>query len=322
MPPYPAISVVIPCHNAVRFVCSTVRAVLSQSEFELEVIVVDDGSTDGSATAVERDFPSVVVIRQLNQGVASARNAGVARANHDWIAFVDADDIWLPGKLRAQWNLLRTHPGARMAYTGWREWSSKTAEPSRAEVAALVGGSSPENRDDGQSGWLYPKLLLSCVVWTSTVLVHRSVFDEVGLFDPELRIGEDLDLWLRASRVTPILRVNAPLALYRIHADSLTRRVPQRNYRAEVITRALRRWGYRSPDGTCAIRADVQRVLSRSWHEYGSALLGVGKARGALAASVKALLADPTESGAWKVLAKALVLMVSGLTRSGALRGL
>jgi glycosyltransferase involved in cell wall biosynthesis len=131
------ISVVIPCHNAAKFVASAVRSVLEQTGFDLEVIVVDDGSTDGSAEVVEQAFPSVVVLRQRNQGVAVARNTGIARATHDWLAFLDADDIWLPGKLSAQWKRLASEPGARMAYTAWHVWESNESEPDKDYLESI-----------------------------------------------------------------------------------------------------------------------------------------------------------------------------------------
>ena len=272
----PKLSVVIPCFNAERYIVAAVRSVLAQDWPDLEVIVVDDGSSDRSAELVRDTFPEVTLLRQTNQGVAAARNLGIRHSQGDWIAFLDADDIWLPGKLQAQWQLLSTQPTARMAYSAWHVWSSTEPSPSPEYVDEVLSQSVNTDRWAGPSGWIYPHLLLDCEVWTSTVLAHRSLFEEVGLFDTALRIGEDYDLWLRASRVTAILRVPRPYALYRLHPTSITTTVPETNYRELVVSRALARWGYGSPDGSSARKADVDRVLARSWGDFAGIHLRAG----------------------------------------------
>lgn len=318
MPDSPKVSVVVPCYNAARYISATLRSVLAQQGFELDVIVVDDGSTDESADIVASTFPTVRLLRQSNKGAAAARNAGIAAATHDWIAFADADDIWLPNKLRAQWELLATAPDARMVYSDLQLWFSAEPEPSPAFLAELARLAADPARWPGPSGWIYPHLLLRSEVATPTVLMHRSVFEEIGTFDPDLRLGQDYDLWLRASRVTPILRVNAPTVLYRIHSANSTRRAPDRNYRALVIMRALERWGYRSPDGACASPSGVRRHLARSWLDYAGAHMNAGSLAEALRGGVRALRTDPAHFAAWKFLAKAALRSLSGRRSMGA----
>lgn len=244
-------------------------------------------------------------MQQANAGVAAARNAGIEEAAHEWIAFLDADDLWLPGKLEAQWQALRARPDARMAYTAWETWVSTDAQPEVGELQRL--SATPDDLWRGASGWIYPELLRDCVVWTSTTLLHRSVLDEVGLFDPSLRIGEDYDLWLRVSRVTPILRVPRPLALYRMHPVSLTKSAPRENYKGLVVANALRRWGYLSPDGTRARRRDVWKGLSRSWCDFADAQWKVGCSARALRAAAKGIALDPLQSLGWLVLGRSLL---------------
>lgn len=298
------ISVVIPCYNAASYIGATLRSVFAQQWPGLEVLVVDDGSRDGSAELVEREFPQVRVLRQPNQGVAVARNTGIRAASGRWIAFVDADDIWLPGKLQAQWALLQATPGARIAYTAWQVWDSTAPEPEPAYLAALQSAAD-QPRWQGASGWIYDQLLLDCWVWTSTVLAERSLFDEVGLFDTALKVGEDYDLWLRISRVSPILRVPRPLALYRNHAQSITKRPHDTNYQALVISRAIERWGYTCPGGPDADRHAVSRGLARSWTYFAGAHLQAGDPRRALQACRQALRLAPTTLPAWKLMLKA-----------------
>ena len=300
-----SISVVIPCYNAARYIGATLRSVLAQGWPNLEVIVVDDGSADASADIVARDFPSVTLIRQANAGVASARNIGIRHASGDWVAFLDADDVWLPGKLAAQWQRLSSEPETRMAYSAWQVWASEAPIPLPEDLAVLLAESDDAVLWDGPSGWIYPQLLVDCVVWTSTVLAQRSLFDEIGMFDPGLPVGEDYDLWLRASRVTPIARVARPLALYRIHPGSITKRAPAANHRSVVVERALERWGCVGPDGACARREDVQRALAASWSDYAAAHLKVGNVGEARAGGLMSTRADWHHVPGWKVLVKA-----------------
>ncbi len=301
----PTISVVIPCYNAERYVAPAIRSVLAQGWPGLAVVVVDDGSTDGSADRVTADFPNVTLIRQSNQGVAAARNTGIQHSDGDWLAFLDADDIWLPGKLQAQWSSLLAHPEARMAYTAWQVWSSEDPAPAPDYLRALETRSTDEARWSGPSGWIYPDLLLSSAVWTSTVLVHRKLLEEAGLFDPTLPIGEDLDLWLRASRLTPILRVPRPYALYRLHPASITRRAPAQNYQSLVVQRAVARWGLTGPDGRTLPEAEFASALARTWSDYAHAQLISGNPGRARSASWQSLRLRPWQAQAWRILLKA-----------------
>jgi glycosyltransferase involved in cell wall biosynthesis len=298
------ISVIIPCFNAQRYIAAAVRSVLAQDWPDLEVIVVDDGSSDRSAELVRDTFPEVTLLRQTNQGVAAARNLGIRHSQSDWIAFLDADDIWLPGKLQAQWQLLSAQPTARMAYTAWQVWPSAEPSPSPEYVDRVLSHSGDLERWAGPSGWIYPQLLLDCEVWTSTVLAHRSLFEEVGFFDTTLRIGEDYDLWLRTSRVTAILRVPRPYALYRLHPASITTSVPETNYRGLVVARALARWGYGSPDGNSARKADVDRALAQSWSDFAGAHFKAGNLGRAWYGGLMSLRANLWHAGGWKIFAK------------------
>ena len=301
--PTPLISVVIPCYNAARYIAATIESVLAQ-DMRMEVIVIDDGSTDGSADLVRLRFPGVRVLVQANQGVAAARNHGLRAAHGEWIAFVDADDIWLPGKLAAQFQAMRATASCRMSYTAWHVWPSDAPQPSAACLAELAQLADTPARWTGASGWIYAQLLLDCVVWTSTVLMHTSVLKEIGAFDSSLRVGEDYDLWLRASRVTAIVQVPRPYALYRMHPASITRSVPEENYRAKVIGRALAKWGTASPDGSRTPRAALRGSLAKSWCEFAYAHLQAGNNAQARAAAWSALRLNPGLMTSWKILAQ------------------
>ena len=98
----PSVSVIIPSYNAERWIKSTIDSVLAQTYSNIEIIVVDDGSTDESVSVISKNYPEIKLITQKNQGVAAARNKGIENASSEWIAFLDADDIWLPNKIRDQ----------------------------------------------------------------------------------------------------------------------------------------------------------------------------------------------------------------------------
>jgi glycosyltransferase involved in cell wall biosynthesis len=254
----------------------------------------------------------VKLVQQANQGVAAARNKGIEQATGDWIAFLDADDIWLAGKLASQCKQLQENPGVRMNYTAWQVWQSEDSSPSEAFVQHLQSISGDSQYWAGASGWIYPALLLDCVVWTSTVLAHRSVFEEVGNFDTGLRIGEDYDLWLRASRSTPILRVSQPLALYRAHASSITKSAPSKNYQGLVIQRALDRWALISPDGASASGAQVGRALARTWSNFADTSLAAGQMASAWHGGMMSIKTNWQQLTGWKVLVRIVLQFLAG----------
>lgn len=302
MPAAPSLSVVIPCYNASRWIDATLRSVLGQHwPGQLEVVVVDDGSKDDSAERVAMHAAPVRLVQQRNAGVAAARNHGIELAQGEWVAFIDADDIWLPGKLAAQWATLQARPDAAMSCTGWHVWSSDEPEPDPELVEQLAQAPQGDARWTGPNGWVYPELLLSCEVWTSTVMVRRQLLRELGGFDTSLRIGEDYDLWLRASRLTRIERVQRPLALYRMHPGSLTKTAPAENYQAVVVQRALRRWGYESPDGNRADQYAVQAGLALSWRDFAGAHLRAGSIGKACFGSRAALRHQPLQWRNWQL---------------------
>jgi len=307
MPTLPTISVVIPCYNAEKYISAAINSVLVQNWPGVDIIVVDDGSKDDSAQVVRETFPAVKLVCQANQGVAVARNTGISQADGEWIAFLDADDIWLPGKLSHQWTQLEANPGVRMNYTAWQVWASSDPAPTASFIEQLQSQTNDIRTWSGASGWVYLNLLIDCVVWTSTVLAHRSVFEEVGSFDATLRIGEDYDLWLRASRVTQILRVPQPLALYRTHPASLTKSAPTKNYQGIVIQRALDRWGLVAPDGACANRGRVYKSLAKTWSGHAYACLAAGQRNLAWHAAATSIKTYWWHLPGWKALLKTIV---------------
>ncbi len=208
-----AVSVVIPSHDRAALLSRALESVRSQSRPAGEVIVVDDGSTDGTAGILPRRFPEVRLMRQERRGVSAARNRGIGAASGDWIAFLDSDDSWEPPKLERQLDALAAAPRYRICHTD--------------EIWVRNGRRvNPRRRHAKRGGWIFRHCLPLCAISPSSALIHRSVFEAVGLFDEDLPGGEDYDLWLRISARYPVLLVDEPLVVKTGgHADQLSRRV-------------------------------------------------------------------------------------------------
>jgi glycosyltransferase involved in cell wall biosynthesis len=205
----PTVSVVIPAYNAERTILETLTSVLSQSAGDLEVIVVDDGSTDGTGTvAASTGDRRVRVLRQPNAGHASARNTGIADARGKYVAVVDADDIWLPHKLERQLSMLRVRPEIHALHSA--------AIHVNDSLQPLFVGSCP----DGRNELLDILCFRGLPGFMCTLIVERSVLTEVGGFDSSLIILQDWDLAIRLARRGELFSMSDPLVLYRVHASN------------------------------------------------------------------------------------------------------
>lgn len=245
------VSVVIPAYNVGGHIGEAIGSVLSQDYPAIEIIVVDDGSKDDTAEVVATGFPQVILIRKANGGAATARNAGIQQAQGEFVAFLDADDIWLPGKLKAQVNHLRAHPEVEMNCTAFSQWTSNAEGvfPDPLSVVPDQTSVADDAIDRENSGWAYHKLLLRNFVWTTTVMMRRSLIDKIGLYDESFRLGQDYEYFLRASRETEVHRLARVFALYRQHPGSATARGIDYNYAARIIEGARQKWGLMSPNG-------------------------------------------------------------------------
>ena len=223
------VSVVIPTFNRRGLVREAVASACAQRGAECEIIVVDDGSTDGTAAALENEFGARVrILRTENRGVAAARNLGVAASRGELIAFLDSDDLWLPGKLAAQIAFFAAHPEAEICQT--------------EEIWIRNGVRvNPCAHHRKPSGDIFEPSLRLCLVSPSAVMLRRELFERVGGFDERLPVCEDYDLWLRIARDTPVWLIDQPLIIKRGgHADQLSRRFwGMDRFRVAALTRLL-----------------------------------------------------------------------------------
>lgn len=207
----PSVSVIIPTYNRCDFVREAMASVLAQTFQDFELIVVDDGSTDGTADVV-REFPRIRYLSQENRGVSAARNVGVAVSRGELIAFLDSDDLWQPQKLATQVAFFATRPDAHICQT--------------EEVWVRNGVRvNPRNKHRKPSGDIFAASLHLCLVSPSAVMMRRELFDHMGGFDEELPACEDYDLWLRISAHNLVYLIDEALVIKRGgHADQLSHR--------------------------------------------------------------------------------------------------
>jgi glycosyltransferase involved in cell wall biosynthesis len=258
----PFISVVVPAYNAEKVLSEALESVRRQSFQHHEVIVVDDGSTDRTGEIARRfcdEDSRFKLIRQANAGSAVARNTAIKQAAGEWIAFLDADDFWLPTKLESQINLWKSDPGANLIFTNYWIWSGQEDRFLRYRNARKF----PEGH--------FQFLHLENVFGTSTVMIPRELFEKAGPFDPELRGAQDWDLWLRISENGLRARgVWEPQARYRIWPGGVTAdRVRNATYGVRVMEKAVARSGssprlkgYRRALRMARARLELSRVHS------------------------------------------------------------
>jgi glycosyltransferase involved in cell wall biosynthesis len=224
----PLVTVVIPTYEREALVQEAIDSVLAQGVERLEIVVVDDGSQDGTMRALERRGAPIVPVSIPHSGrVARVRNAGIRRAQGAFVAFLDSDDVWLPGKLRGQLDYLAAHPGVAAMYTN--------------EYRVSQGRISPRTRFDDfppRRRVLYRTTVHGLCVQTSSVLLRRRVLDAVGLFDEDQILYEDADMWSRISEQFEWSFLDEPLVLYRPDVD------PRPHRLADERLNLLEAWRY------------------------------------------------------------------------------
>ena len=195
------VSVIIPTYNRAAYLPLAIDSVLAQTDsaIDIELIVVDDGSTDGTADLVAQYYPDVVYLSMHNQGVSAARNVGLAQASGQWIALLDSDDLWLPNKLASQMALL-ADSGLLVCHTE-EIWVRNGRRVNQMRKHQKYGGD------------IYQHCLALCAMSPSSIVIHRSVFDDIGHFDQTLPACEDYDLWLRLAARYQVALLAEPMII-------------------------------------------------------------------------------------------------------------
>ena len=205
------ISVIIPTYNRRHTLERAIDSVLSQTFKPFEIIIVDDGSEDGTRNWVQEAYPSIKYIYQPNNGVSSARNKGIISSSGSWIALLDSDDEWMPEKLEDQVIFINENPGSLFCHTN-EIWIRNGVRVNQMKKHKKYGGD------------IFKYCLDMCRISPSSSLIKKEVFEDVGLFDESLTVCEDYDLWLRITANYTILFLDRPLIKkYGGHADQLSK---------------------------------------------------------------------------------------------------
>lgn len=210
----PLVSVVIPAYNASRFLRETLDSVLAQTHDPVEILLVDDGSTDATPEIAKEYEGSVRYIRQDNKGVSAARNRGLAEAGGAYICFLDADDWIYPDNLRLKVEALEDDPAPALAL-GWVEVTDEKLEP----TGSVLKGSTGQVLSD------LLRLIPPAIPCPSNALIRTRIVDELGGFDEGLSTSADYDLWLRIASRHSVVRVDQVLVKYRRHESAMFRNI-------------------------------------------------------------------------------------------------
>ena len=274
----PTVSVIIAAYNCPDLLAEAVESVRLQSYQDFEVIVVDDGSTDRTwsvVEAMERDWPKLRGIRAEHKGLAAARNRGIREMRGQWIALLDADDLWLGEKLRRCMDYLAAHADVSIVYT--------PMTPIRLDGVPMKGHSKP-----CRAGRLTRELFKSIFIHDPAAVFHKRVIETCGPFDESLPVCVGHEFWLRVSTEFEIGLIDEPLAMRRWHEKSLTR---SDRARARCVKAAmLERFYFERGGRELLDRGEALRRLSKVSYAAGKILLKRrrhAEARGYLARAIR-----------------------------------
>lgn len=236
------ISVIIPVYNAEKSLKETIDSLMAQTYQNFEAIFIDDGSTDASVEVIKSyDDNRITVLKQINSGSATARNNGISAANGDWIAFLDADDVWFPEKLMKQYQSVKN---GYWSYTD----------------SYFLGGVFPENTSTASlsghfSGDVFLELIKRNFIGTSTVIVRKIILVECGSFSVDMKALQDWDCWLKIASKYPVVYVEEPLSYYRVHSQSVSRSARKTiTYHRKLINKIF------SNDGIASSYANLKNI--------------------------------------------------------------
>jgi glycosyltransferase involved in cell wall biosynthesis len=290
----PRVSVIIPTYNQARYLSAAVRSVLSQTYGDLELIVVNDGSTDNTRQEVAGFSDSRVrYIYQENRGLSAARNTGILASAGEYIALLDSDDVWLPRKLELQVEFLDSCSETALVYSDAYLFDDQTGDITGKFL-------------DGKgvfSGKVLRHLLSIQFIKPSTAVIRRSVFKTVGAFDESIGEVQDRDMWLRIARQFNIEGIDMPLVKVRSHASNVSKNWERVwEGRALVMNKAAR---------TLALNPNDLKILKRNlslvYYQHGRYLVLEGRPREGREKLMAGARLSPGRLGIYPYLAVSLV---------------
>lgn len=271
----PTVSVVVTCYNYGQYLDLSLQSILSQTYQDFEVVVIDDGSTDSTPNIMEHYATDdrIIYVRQENRGQPKAKNRGILESRGDFIAFLDADDIWLPTKLEKQ-TALFTDPSVGVVYSR-RTWMNEDGEELSGNERTL------------RSGNILDHIFIDNFVCFSSSVVRRSMLEQVGYFDESLPMGIDYDLWIRLAARCDFAYVDEPLVKYRTGHANLSKNTLKRYECAQKIMRKalsdplireklswhVPRLAWADTWSNLAVYLAASGHRRESWRHFGKALL-------------------------------------------------
>lgn len=283
----PKVSVIIPTYNRARFVCKAVQSALDQSYGNLEVLIVDDGSTDDTRSVIEAQYNDsrVFYIYQENRGQNGARNTALERATGDLICFLDSDNWWLPGKLEKQVEVMRNNPDVDVCYGDIIVVDEEGKEIHRNNLRRF-------------SGFITRELLRDNCVSINTSMLRRHCIERTGLMDEKRRVAGDYDFWLRLSAEFRFHYMPEYLTCYRVMEDQISTDKHGRFVANEAILHDFRT---RFPEALSA--REFNRGFAFFYMRKARYLGSIGRRWDALKTLGKALSYDPIGRAQWRAVA-------------------
>jgi len=264
----PQVSVIIPTYNRANFLIDAVESVIAQSYQDFELLVIDDGSTDNTKQLLTSYKKRIRYHFQENRGVSSARNLGMQLTSGQYVAFLDSDDHWLPQKLEKQIEIMEREPELQLCHTE-EIWIRRGVRV------------NPKKKHQKRGGYIFPYCLPLCVISPSSVMIRRTLFEELGTFDEDLPACEDYVLWLRICQHYPVHFIETPLLTKRGgHEDQLSRRYwGIDRFRIQALTKLLQTGelskeqhaqSYQELCRKCEIMANgsLKRQKMEDWEHY------------------------------------------------------
>jgi glycosyltransferase involved in cell wall biosynthesis len=291
----PAVTVIIPAFNAELHIAEALKSVGDQTRRDIEVLVVDDGSTDGTVREAGRFAGELdlTIVRQANAGPAAARNAGIRLARGRHCAFLDADDVMLPERLAAQVELLDTEADLGLVHTDLMTFDERgIIHRTRRAFSDPCGGMALD------------RLLLDNFITTSTVMAPTDRLIEVGLFGEGRRVSEDFELWLRMAARWRLGFIARPLALYRRRPGSLS---DDKLATARCALEVVETFWREHPQHRTSQPRVYQNSIAQHLAIAGAAAYVRGRRGSALSYLVRSLRLDPWRRDSWKSLAKLVI---------------
>ena len=299
----PRVSVVIPAYNAAPFLGETLRSVLASDYRDFEVIVVNDGSKDETASIAASFGSRVRVITQENAGMSASRNRGIRESDSEFIALLDSDDLWHPEKIKWQSAALDSNNDYAYCFTEFMSWSGEPAAEFMSEHRS--GKIEPK-----LSGWIYHKLLLTNWVLPSSTMFRRQAWSTTGPFLCNDQQTDDWEYFARSSQSYCFLKLLEPFVLYRQSPGSLSRKLPVKNTTELMRESLIQRYGITSRDGQQVDWEELGRRSYLGWSNFADSHCARGNLGIGLGAFGKLLLTGPQRGESLQRIAKSLTRRV------------